>query len=178
VVGPARSGAYLLFTFLGGATFFFGPIIGGILMVLAFVLLSEITKAWLLYLGLVFLFMVIYAPGGLAGLIMANVRVMQVGALRRLVPIYVGMAFTCLLMLAGAGALVEMIYHQQLNASLGPDLPFAGLILNAQAPSTWLASLAIALVGLAGFEWFRQRFMPIWADIQSEINAQAKQEKS
>jgi branched-chain amino acid transport system permease protein len=178
VVGPARSGAYLLFTFLGGATFFFGPIIGGILMVLAFVLLSEITKAWLLYLGLVFLFMVIYAPGGLAGLIMANVRVMQVGALRRLVPIYAGMAFTCLLMLAGAGALVEMIYHQQLNASLGPDLPFAGLILNAQAPSTWLVSLAIALVGWAGFEWLRQRFMPIWADIQSEINTPAKQEKS
>jgi branched-chain amino acid transport system permease protein len=26
VVGAARSGAYLLFTFLGGATFFFGPI--------------------------------------------------------------------------------------------------------------------------------------------------------
>ena len=28
VVGAGRSGAYLLFTFLGGATFFFGPIIG------------------------------------------------------------------------------------------------------------------------------------------------------
>jgi branched-chain amino acid transport system permease protein len=67
-----RSGAYLLFTFLGGATFFFGPIIGGILMVLAFVLLSELTKAWLLYLGLIFLFMVMYAPGGIASLIMMN----------------------------------------------------------------------------------------------------------
>jgi branched-chain amino acid transport system permease protein len=33
VVGAARSGAYLLFTFLGGATFFFGPIIGAVLMV-------------------------------------------------------------------------------------------------------------------------------------------------
>ena len=32
---PARSGAYLLFTFLGGATFFFGPIIGAVLMVLS-----------------------------------------------------------------------------------------------------------------------------------------------
>ncbi len=51
VVGGPRSGAYLLFTFLGGATFFFGPIIGGVLMVLAFVLLSELTKAWLLYLA-------------------------------------------------------------------------------------------------------------------------------
>ncbi|MDE2617583.1 MAG: branched-chain amino acid ABC transporter permease, partial [Burkholderiales bacterium] len=64
VVSGVRSGAYLLFTFLGGATFFFGPIIGGVLMVLASVLLSEITKAWLLYLGLIFVFMVMYAPGG------------------------------------------------------------------------------------------------------------------
>ena len=51
VVGAARSGAYLLFTFLGGAVFFFGPIIGAVLMVLALVLLSELTLAWLLYLG-------------------------------------------------------------------------------------------------------------------------------
>ena len=58
VVSGYRSGAYLLFTFLGGATFFFGPILGGILMVLAFVLLSELTKAWLLYLGFDF-----YADG-------------------------------------------------------------------------------------------------------------------
>src|SRR3954470_10230204 len=75
VVGGQRSGAYLLFTFLGGATFFFGPILGAILMVIAFVMLSEITKAWLLYLGLVFLFMVMYAPGGIASLIMMNLRV-------------------------------------------------------------------------------------------------------
>jgi branched-chain amino acid transport system permease protein len=84
VVGAARSGAYLLFTFLGGATFFFGPIIGAVLMVLAFVLLSELTKAWLLYLGLIFLFMVMYAPGGMASLIMMNLRVAAFGKLRRL----------------------------------------------------------------------------------------------
>ncbi len=98
VVGAARSGAYLLFTFLGGATFFFGPIIGGILMVLAFVLLSEFTKAWLLYLGLIFLFMVMYAPGGVASLIMMNVRVAAFGFLKRLLPSY------GLLADAGAGA--------------------------------------------------------------------------
>ena len=84
VVGGPRSGAYLLFTFLGGATFFFGPIIGAILMVLAFVLLSELTKAWLLYLGLVFLFMVMYAPGGIASLIMMNLRVAAFGRLKEL----------------------------------------------------------------------------------------------
>src|SRR5256885_2366346 len=68
-VSVMRSGSYLLFTFLGGATFFFGPIIGAVLLVLASVLLSELTKAWLLYLGLVFLLMVMYAPGGVASLI-------------------------------------------------------------------------------------------------------------
>src|SRR6478672_3252587 len=84
VVGAGRSGAYLLFTFLGGATFFFGPIIGGVLMVVAFVLLSEFTQAWLLYLGLVFLLMVMHAPGGIASLLMMNVRVAAHKKLHRL----------------------------------------------------------------------------------------------
>ena len=35
--------------------------VGAVLMVVAFVLLSEFTKAWLLYLGLIFMFMVMYA---------------------------------------------------------------------------------------------------------------------
>jgi len=178
VVGTGRSGAYLLFTFLGGATFFFGPILGGILMVLAFVLLSEITKAWLLYLGLVFLFMVIYAPGGLAGLIMANVRVAKAGALRQLLPIYAGMALTCLLMLAGAGALVEMIYHQQLNASIGAQLPFAGMVLHTQDSATWFVCLAMAALGFVGFEWLRQRFVPLWAQVQTDISLQLQRDAS
>jgi branched-chain amino acid transport system permease protein len=44
-------------------------------MVLALVLFSELTQAWLLYLGLIFLLMVMYAPGGIASLIMMNLRV-------------------------------------------------------------------------------------------------------
>jgi len=171
VVGPARSGSYLLFTFLGGATVFFGPILGGILMVLAFVLLSEITKAWLLYLGLVFLFMVVYAPGGLAGLVMMNLRVAKAGALPRLLPSYAGFAVGLALMLAGAGAMVEMIYHLQLNAANGPELPFAGWVLNTQSAVTWGISLGLFLLGLAVFEMVRKQFARQWSDIQTHIAA-------
>ncbi|MBZ8143576.1 branched-chain amino acid ABC transporter permease, partial [Rubrivivax gelatinosus] len=53
VLGALRSGAYLLFTVLGGTAYFAGPVIGAVLMVLAGVLLSALTRAWLLYLGLV-----------------------------------------------------------------------------------------------------------------------------
>ena len=90
-LSAVRSGGYLLFTFLGGATFFFGPIIGAVLLVLASVLLSELTKAWLLYLGLVFLFMVMYAPGGIASLIMMNLRVATFGKFARLLRPYAGL---------------------------------------------------------------------------------------
>jgi len=169
VVGPARSGAYLLFTFLGGATFFFGPILGGILMVLAFVLLSEITKAWLLYLGLVFLFMVVYAPGGLASLIMVNLRVIKHGKLRGLLPSYLGFALASLLMLAGAGVRVEMIYHQQLDAALGPDLPFAGMVLNTAEPMTWLVAGGLFFLGLWFFEQVRRRFAVRWTSVHTDI---------
>ena len=177
VVGPARSGSYLLFTFLGGATFFFGPILGGILMVLAFVLLSEITKAWLLYLGLVFLFMVVYAPGGLAGLIMMNLRIAKTGALKRLLPSYAGLGVAMALMLAGAGALVEMIYHLQLDGGSGSQLPFAGWVLQTDSATTWGVSVALLAIGLLVFETVRRRFALIWGDIQTEIAAaqQAKE---
>src|SRR4030095_7159139 len=83
-LSAARSGGYLFFTFLGGATFFFGPIIGAVLLLLASVLLSDVTKSCILYLGLIFLFMVMYAPGGLASLIMMNVRVAAHKKLHRL----------------------------------------------------------------------------------------------
>jgi branched-chain amino acid transport system permease protein len=67
----------------------------------ALVLLSELTKAWLLYLGLVFLFMVMYAPGGLASLMMMNLRVAAFGKLRRLWVAYLALGGIGLV-LAGA----------------------------------------------------------------------------
>ena len=61
-------------------------------MVLATVVLSELTKAWLLYLGLAFVLMVMYAPAGVAGLILANLRLAAFGKLRPLLPGYLALA--------------------------------------------------------------------------------------
>ena len=169
VVGAARSGAYLLFTFLGGATFFFGPIIGAILMVLAFVLFSEFTKAWLLYLGLIFMFMVMYAPGGFASLIMMNVRVASFGKLRQLLLSYLGLALTGVVAMAGAGAIVEMIYHLQLNASQGSELQFLGVQLDSLGLQSWLVSGAMLLVGGGLFEIVRRKFAKQWSAVQESI---------
>ncbi len=171
VVGAGRSGAYLLFTFLGGATFFFGPIIGAVLMVVAFVLLSEITKAWLLYLGLVFLLMVMYAPGGIASLIMMNLRVAKFGKLGRLSSGYAALAVTGFVTFIGVAAIIEMVYHMQLNESLGSSLKFMGVELDTKSVMSWVGAVVIAVVGLVPFELTRRRFAQRWGEVQGEIEA-------
>jgi branched-chain amino acid transport system permease protein len=178
VVGAARSGAYLLFTFLGGATFFFGPIIGGILMIIAFVLLSELTKAWLLYLGLIFLFMVMYAPGGIASLIMMNLRVAKFGKLRQLWTTYLALGVTAIVMLAGAGAMIEMVYHLQLNSALGDTVKFMGASLNARGLDSWFGSAFVMLTGLGLFELTRRQFARDWSEIQTEIEKEIKRRET
>ncbi|MBR7798573.1 branched-chain amino acid ABC transporter permease [Undibacterium sp. FT137W] len=62
---PLRSAAILLFVYIGGVNFFWGPIFGAILAVMMSVYLSEITPAWQFYLGLLFICTVILMPEGL-----------------------------------------------------------------------------------------------------------------
>ncbi len=178
VVSGYRSGAYLLFTFLGGATFFFGPIIGGILMVLAFVLLSELTKAWLLYLGLIFLFMVMFAPGGVASLIMMNLRVAAFGFLRKLWVSYLSLFITGMVVLLGAAAMIEMVYHLQLNAALGDELRFLGMTLNAKGLNSWVGSIFVMLTGVVLFELVRRQFRHDWDVIQQDIEREIKRREA
>jgi branched-chain amino acid transport system permease protein len=178
VVGAARSGGYLLFTFLGGATFFFGPIIGGVLMVIASVLLSEFTKAWLLYLGLIFLFMVMYAPGGIASLIMMNLRVAAFGKLRRLWTSYVALAGTAVVAFGGAAAIIEMVYHLQLDEALGPSVNFMGATLNAEGLDAWFGSIFVLLTGLGLFELARRHYSEEWGEVQGEIEKEIKRRET
>lgn len=175
VLSSYRSGAYLLFTFIGGATFFIGPIIGAVLMVLAFVLLSTVTKAWLLYLGLLFLLMVMVAPGGLASILMANVRVVAHGKWRPLVRPYVALALATVLAGAGAAALIEMLYHLQLGAALGPAFRFMGVMLDTSAAASWVGAALLAGVGTALWVWAQRGFAEIWGDVQAAIEAESGQ---
>ena len=173
-VNVLRSGGYLLFTFLGGATFFFGPIIGAVLLVFASVLLSELSKAWLLYLGLVFLFMVMYAPGGIASLIMMNLRLAKYGKLRPLWSSYLALGGTALVGVLGAACMIEMTYHLQLNAALGPELKFMGATLHATSFTSWFGAIFVMATGFGLFELCRRQFVRQWGTIQEEIEHEIK----
>ena len=178
VVGAQRSGAYLLFTFLGGSTAFFGPIIGGVLMVLATVVLSELTKAWLLYLGLAFVLMVMYAPAGVAGLVLANLRLASFGRLRPLLPGYLALAVAGWVAFTGLSAMVEMLYHLQLNQALGPVMTFGGVSLNAAGAGAWVAAAVLLVAGGTGFEVARRAFRVRWEAAQADIEREIKRREA
>ena len=74
------SGGVLLAAFIGGALFFFGPILGAMVFVFFAVALSEYTQAWHLYLGVFFVLLVMFAPGGLASLILLNLQAAKFGS--------------------------------------------------------------------------------------------------
>jgi branched-chain amino acid transport system permease protein len=71
----AASGMVLLMTYIGGTQHFWGPAIGAAVLQLANSVLSDYTDLWLLYVGLFFIAVVLWLPGGIAGL--------AVGAWRR-----------------------------------------------------------------------------------------------
>jgi len=149
VVGTGRSGAYLLFVFLGGTATFHGPLIGAVLMVLALVLLSELTPAWLLYLGLIFLAMVMYLPGGLASAIDMLRQQWAGGGLRRLWRHHLAVLAAAVPPALGLSALIEMTYHRQLNGALDPSLPFFGLRLDISVPAHWASAVLLLTIGAA-----------------------------
>jgi branched-chain amino acid transport system permease protein len=122
--------------------------------------------------------MVMYAPGGVASLIMMNLRLAAFGKLRELWTAYLALAGTAFVMLAGAGAMIEMLYHLQLNTALGPELRFMGVALNAQQADSWFGAAMVLACGIALFELTRRRYVADWERIQEEIEKEIKRREA
>lgn len=168
-VHALKSGGVLLATFIGGVTFFFGPILGSIVFVLFAVALSELTRAWQLYLGVFFVVMVMYAPGGLASLVLLNLRLVKFKRFACMRDAYFGVIVTGVAALTGVAMLIELMYHVTLDLALGPDIEFMGFTFDSTRLQSWVMAAALALGGGAGFEYARRGFKVTWDQIAGEI---------
>jgi branched-chain amino acid transport system permease protein len=151
VLAPSRSAAYVLFVYLGGSEMFVGPVLGGIVMVLGTVLLSELTRAWLLYLGTAFILVVLFVPGGLATMPQMIWRCLRSSQFFQFWPVYLGQAAGLLLAMAGLIGLIEMLYHRQLAAVVGPVVQLAGVEIDTGHASPWLGLTALSFLGIGTF---------------------------
>ena len=165
VVGTARSGAYLLFTILGGSGYFVGPLLGAVGMVLSGVLLSEWTTAGLLYLGLLFMAMVMYAPGGLASVGVWHLSwVTRTGA-ARLWPWYLGCLMSAGVAALGAASAIELFYHRQWHSSVGQPLRWLGQPWATDQPLPWVLAALALTAGLVGWMFCKRHWDRAWGQM-------------
>jgi branched-chain amino acid transport system permease protein len=170
-VSAIRSGAVLLFTFIGGIGFFFGPMLGAIIGVVLTVVLADMTKAWQLYLGLFFIVIVMYAPGGIASVLMMNLRLMQLGLFKRIWPAMWKMILACVLASAGLVMVIEMLYHRSTDFSGNSEIQLFSLVLDTAKPAAWLGALALVALGILIFFRCKAKFSQDWGALNSEIEA-------
>ena len=169
IVSTLRSGAVLLFVFIGGIGVFFGPMIGAVVGIFFTVMLSEFTKAWQLYLGIFFILIVMYAPGGIASLIVMNLRLVAHRKIRRVLPAGFAVAVSALLATAGSVVLIEMGYHWSLELANGSQMSIMGVAIDTLKPTGWLAGIGLLVAGALSFLVTRKPFVTVWNEVNAEI---------
>jgi branched-chain amino acid transport system permease protein len=148
-VGLARSGAVLFATVIGGTATFFGPVLGALALTFFSIALASLTRAWPLYLGLLFVVIVVGAPDGIAGWAARRAsRDAQYGWRA----VWREYAFGAMAAFAWTAALiwaVEPGYARQFAADAGGVWRVGALAIDVASPSTWGIVVALALAGWA-----------------------------
>ena len=168
-IGVAASGSVLLMTFIGGAGFFMGPIIGAILVTFLELELTNITQAWLLYFGIFFVMMVMFVPTGIAGLIIQHQPLWRAGVLHKLAPAYALALVPGLIFAVGSVALIEIIYFTSTKAGSNRVMSVFSITFDASKPIPWIIA---SIVAVGGFVLFRLTF-PFVRNAWDEANLQA-----
>nr|WP_229458888.1 branched-chain amino acid ABC transporter permease [Massilia glaciei] len=170
-VSAIRSGGVLLFVFIGGIGFFFGPLLGAIVGIFFSVMLSEHTEAWQLYLGLFFILLVRFAPAGLASLIMMLVRVAAFGKIGRIWRSLLALSLFCLLGAVGFVVGVEMMYKLTLASADGSVMSVFGQSLDAASAGPWLLVAGLIGAAIVGYRKLQPGYAELWGDVNGEILA-------
>ncbi len=168
-VATALSANVVLMTFIGGATFFYGPILGAALITLLQSGLSLLSNAWLIYVGVLFIGMVTFAPTGLAGMIEAHGPIARAGRLGRLLVPYLRLTVPAFATLVGFAGFVELTSFLTIGESQGRHLVLFGTTIHTRTVAPWLVT---AVLLIAGGAWLRQEiraFARVWEELTADL---------
>ncbi len=171
-VAAAKSTSALLASYIGGIGGFFGPIIGSIVVVLMQSGVSLLSSAWLLYLGTLFVIMVVFAPGGITGLLAMHKPIARIGRLSELFVPYLKLLVPTLVCVAGFVLLVELASFTTIGAAQGKEFKVAGYALDTGSPMPWVAGAVILAVGVVWLKAAARGFSVVWNDLMEQAKAQ------
>jgi branched-chain amino acid transport system permease protein len=147
-VSAARSGAVLLMVYVGGVSHVIGAILGAVAITWLQVSLSDYTNAWVLYLGLLFMAIVLVAPQGLAGVAMAHLHAFRARALVAILRAYAIVALPIVAAALGAITLIEIAYRRSTQPEVGAVLKLFGVRMDTATAWPWLGALALVVAGV------------------------------
>lgn len=149
------SATVVLNSYIGGVGSFLGPALGAALMTFFGYAVSDATQSWLLYQGVLFVLVMMFAPSGLAGLFGTAARLVEQQGWRK-VASTVGLAVGATLLLAAGGVFaVEMLQRlcsqdYRALAQAAAELPAISLLGRPWSPtalSTWTMPAGLLACG-------------------------------
>lgn len=161
VAAPLAANA-LLMAYIGGATTFFGPVLGAILITLLQSGVSLISNSWLIYVGVLFIAMVTFAPTGLTGIILQHAPLARARLLRHLTLPYLRILVPGLIVLFGFVGVVELLSFLTIGMAQGKRLALFDQPIDIFSATPWLVSLACLLGGGLWLSHEAKHFKRVW----------------
>jgi branched-chain amino acid transport system permease protein len=162
-MGVGASGAVLLMTYIGGIGSFAGPIAGAIVFTFLQSMLSDYTAVWLLYLGLVFLAVVLFVPAGLIGVLTMHTGVWRTRRFGPLAGPYLVAGALTIVTTVGLVGCLEMI-HLLASASAGRATGrLFWVMVDAGSVTPWLVFAGLTIAGAVGLRALAPRVSAAFA---------------
>jgi branched-chain amino acid transport system permease protein len=109
--------------------------------------LSDLTAVWQLYFGLIFIAVVMFAPGGITGLLMMHRPLLKAGTLGKVLPSYLMALVPTVAMIAGGILVVETVVHFSVNPGDDSHISAFGVPFDAASPVIWTIAIVLAAGG-------------------------------
>lgn len=152
-VSLMQSALVLFMVYIGGMSFFYGPIIGAIFVTFLTFFLSAFTEAWMLYLGLFFALIVLFAPNGLAGIVDYFKPFRKAKQLWAVLKIYFLFILPLILIIFSFVTIVEILFRWSSKGYSAVSLSIYGMKISAGSLWLWLILIIVGLAGSFGFKW-------------------------
>jgi branched-chain amino acid transport system permease protein len=150
-ISGGQSGLVLVAAYIGGVGNFIGPVLGAILVTYLQLMLSDVTEIWQLYFGLLFIGMVMFAPTGIAGLLMMHAPLWEARVVHKVIPAYLLALVPALVTLIGLSLIIEMTFRLTVKAAEGSAMSFLHVPIDAAKPFPWLVAAVLLLGGFWAF---------------------------
>lgn len=160
----------LLYTFIGGAGLFLGAPLGAAILTLTAFAVTNMTHIWLLYQGIVFVLLMMYAPGGFGGIIARNIELYREGRLAVLAGPYLFAVVPGVCLIAAvvficeaASVILSREYAAKRVSGGGRFVPaeFLGTSWDLSFIGTWAIPLGLALAGMLTLPIAIRRIRPL-----------------